>query len=381
MIRIANPADCCGCTACASICENEAIIMKPDAMGFLYPEVDLKNCIDCGLCEEVCAFNDNYDTALNLEKPIVYGARHKNIDEVMKSQSGAAFYAIYDYALSQQGGVVYGVEFNEHFRVAHKRAITKRDCEGFRGSKYVQSDLTGIFHQVRADLNDDKTVLFSGTGCQTAALNSFVGPKLRKNLILVDIVCHGVLGPFLWRDYVDLLEKKRGKKLEKVIFRDKVRFGWSAHRDTFVFSDGSIECPDKKFYSGTMLRYSCMNCHFCNLKRPSDITIGDFWGLEKQGSEDFVDNKGVSLILVNTEKGKELWGKIKNDMNCFVAGSDAYLQPNLQHPTELHPKRKQFEMDYIKKGVEYVLNHDYNMPPLSKRISILMKIAVDKLKH
>lgn len=381
MIQITNPDDCCGCTACASVCTHGAIIMKPDVLGFLYPVVDLNKCADCGLCDTVCAFNDNYDTQLNLQEPIVFGARHKNIDEVMKSQSGAAFYAIYNYVLSQQG-VIYGVGFSEHFRVVHKRATTKEECEEFRGSKYVQSDLTGIFCQVKADLNDGKIVLFSGTGCQTSGLNSFVGTKLRKNLILVDIICHGVPGPFLWRDYVELLEKKSGKRLEKVVFRDKVRFGWSNHRDTFVFSDGSIECPNKKFYSGTMLRYSCMNCHFCNIKRPSDITIGDFWGLEEmQGPKTNVENKGVSLILVNTEKGMKLWERIKNSMNYFIASSETYMQPNLLHPTELHPKRKQFERDYINKGVEYVFSHDYNLPSLPKKISILMKITFDKLKH
>ena len=124
MIKINNPEDCCGCTACASICAHDAIAMKPDNLGFLYPKVDELKCIDCGLCEKVCAFNGSYDKSLNLPKPEVYGARHKDMDEIMKSRSGAAFAAISDYIL-EHGGVVYGAGYKDHLRVAHKRAKNK----------------------------------------------------------------------------------------------------------------------------------------------------------------------------------------------------------------------------------------------------------------
>ena len=237
MIRISDPADCCGCTACASICNHDAITMEPDALGFLYPKVDESKCIDCGLCEKVCAFNDNYDKSLNLPKPDAYAARHKDMDEIMKSRSGAAFVAISDYIL-EQGGVVYGAGYKDHFRVAHKRATTKEGRDEFRGSKYVQSDLTGVFHQIKQDLKNGLTVLFSGTPCQTSGLNSYVGKKLRENLVLIDIVCHGVPGPYIWRDYLDYLEKKQGDIITMVNFRDKERFGWTAHKETFTFGGG-----------------------------------------------------------------------------------------------------------------------------------------------
>ena len=137
MVNITDKSQCCGCTACANICAHEAITMEPDALGFLYPKVDESKCVDCGLCDKVCAFNDNYDKSLNLPSPDVYGARHKDMDEVMKSRSGATFVAISDYILDN-GGVVYGVGYKEHFRVAHKRATTKEERDEFRGSKYVQ---------------------------------------------------------------------------------------------------------------------------------------------------------------------------------------------------------------------------------------------------
>ena len=181
MINILDKKDCCGCTACENICPKQAIVMKPDVLGFLYPEIDKNNCIDCGRCDKVCSFNDNYDKSLNLYEPIAYAARHKNLEEVMKSQSGAAFVVLSDYVL-ENGGVVYGVGYNGHFIATHKRAVTKEQRDEFRGSKYVQSDLTGIFKQVKADLKNGLTVLFSGTPCQSAGLNSYVGKTLRKNL-------------------------------------------------------------------------------------------------------------------------------------------------------------------------------------------------------
>ncbi len=236
MIHITNPADCCGCTACASICAHDAITMKPDALGFLYPEVDMGKCTDCGLCEKVCAFNENYDTSLNFPEPIAYGARHKDINEVMRSRSGAVFVAISDYVL-EKGGVVYGAGYTDHFRVIHKRATTKEERDEFRGSKYVQSDMNTVFCQVKEDLKKGLIVLFSGTPCQTSGLNSFIGNKLRKNLILVDLVCHGVPGPYLWRDFIEYLEKKEGAAITWVNFRDKELFGWAAHHETFKFEN------------------------------------------------------------------------------------------------------------------------------------------------
>ena len=201
MLQITDPRNCCGCTACENVCAYGAISMQPDVLGFKYPKVDLDKCIDCGLCEKVCAFNDRYDKSLNLEKPIAYGARHKDIKEVMRSQSGATFAVISDYVL-EKGGVVYGAAFEEDLSVAHRRVSTKEERNALRGSKYVQSDLTGIFKNVKRDLENGRTVLFSGTPCQTAGLNSYVGIKLRHNLILADIICHGTPSPYVWREYL-----------------------------------------------------------------------------------------------------------------------------------------------------------------------------------
>ena len=351
MIEIKNKEQCCGCTACASVCPHDAIDMKPDGLGFLYPEVDLQKCTDCHLCEKVCAFNDNYDTSLNLSKPDVYGARHKNPEEVETSRSGAAFIAISDWILAQ-GGVVYGAGYKDHFRVAHKRATTKEERNEFKGSKYVQSDLSDVFKQVKRDLKNGLIVLFSGTPCQTAGLNSYIGKKLRSNLYLVDIVCHGVPGPYIWRDYIAYLEKKQGSEICWVDFRDKQKFGWKAHHETFKFVKGGGKMTfTYAFYQHIMFRHSCGVCHFCNTRRPSDITIADFWGWEKTDPNFNKDDKGVSLILVNTEKGQQLFDAIKGDLNYFPAELENVLQTHLRKPSDIHPKREEFEKDYSKHGL------------------------------
>ena len=355
MIRIEHPEDCCGCTACASICPHNAISMKPDTLGFLYPEVDMEKCVDCGLCEKVCAFNDNYDTSLSLSQPDVYAARHKDMQEIETSRSGAAFIALSDWVI-EHGGIVYGAGYTDHFRVVHKRAVSKEERNEFKGSKYVQSDLTGVFRQVKADLKAGLLVMFSGTPCQTAGLNSYVGKKLRENLYLVDIVCHGVPGPFIWRDYLAYLERKHGDKICWVNFRDKQLYGWTAHHESFKFVNGGGKMTfTYTFYKHIMFRHSCGVCPYTNTHRPSDITLADFWGWEKTDPTFNVDDKGVSLVLINTEKGRKLFEAVKDNMNIIPVKLEDCLQPNLQHPSIIHPKRMDFERDYARKGFEYVM--------------------------
>ena len=356
MIQITDKSQCCGCTACASICPHDAIAMQQDAMGFLYPVVDEHKCIDCGLCEQVCAFHKNYDTGLNFPIPEAYAARHKDMREVETSRSGAAFIAISDWVLGH-GGVVYGAGYAEHFRVVHKRATTKEERDEFKGSKYVQSDLGNTFRQVRQDLKDGKLVLFSGTPCQISGLNSYVGKKYREKLYLVDIVCHGVPGPNLWQDYLLFLEKKQGDKICQVNFRDKQEFGWTAHHETFCFLNKSKICRNTYtdlFYQHIMFRKSCEICPFANTQRPSDITLADFWGWEKVYPELNKDDKGISLVLVNTEKGKHLFETVAFCLDAKPVKLEDCLQPNLLHPSVSHPKRNKFEQDYVKYGFVYV---------------------------
>ncbi len=380
MIKINNPADCCGCTACMNVCPHDAITMLPDTLGFKYPIVDETKCVDCGLCEKVCAFNDNYDISHNLVTPDIYGARHKDLDQLKTSRSGAAFIAISDWVL-RNGGVVYGAGYTEHFKVTHKRATTRDERDEFKGSKYVQSELGDIFRQVKEDLKNGLIVLFSGTPCQTAGLNAYIGSKYRVSLYLVDIVCHGVPSPYIWRDYLKFLEEKEGQVITWVNFRDKQEFGWAAHHETFKFMDGQKTSNSYTylFYKHIMFRHSCGNCHFCNTRRPSDITIADFWGWQKTDPEINKDDKGISLVFCNTEKGRSLFDDVKSDLYYVPAKISDVLQPNLLYPSIIHPKRLQFEKDYAKKGFKYVF-YKYGEDGWRYKLSSLKNNIIKKIR-
>lgn len=384
MIRITDKSQCCGCTACASICPHGAITMVPDVLGFLYPEVDMSRCTDCGLCEKVCAFNDDYDTSMNLAVPDAYAARHRRMSEIETSRSGAAFIAISDRIL-ERGGAVYGAGYTDHFRVVHKRAATKEERDEFKGSKYVQSDMNTVFREVKKDLSSGIPVLFSGTPCQTAGLASFIGKNLRKNLFLVDIVCHGVPAPYLWRDYVAYLERKQGAEIVWVDFRDKQKFGWAAHRESFKFRGGRDKMTfTYLFYRHIMFRRSCGVCPYANTRRPGDITIADYWGWEKTDPSFNADDKGASLVLVNTEKGRKLFEEARKDLVVIPARLEDCMQPNLMHPTAIHPKRDEFEADYARKGFLYVMKRYGDMGwryRLRKTLSGARKTAVKIYKR
>ncbi len=355
MIKIDNKENCSGCSACQQICPKQCIDMVPDALGFLYPKVDESICIECGLCEKVCAFNSNYDKSTNLETPDVYAVRHKDMKEIESSRSGAMFIAMSDWILDH-GGVVYGVGYLDHFRVAHKRAITKDERNEFKGSKYVQSDLNSCFSQVLQDLKDNLYVIFTGTPCQTAGLRSYLKTARcdTNKLYVCDIVCHGVPSPKFWKDYLSHIEKKAGKKATEVNFRDKTKLGWAAHKESFKFGSQKTYTYTYTFYQHIMFRHSCGVCHYTNFQRPSDITIADYWGWQKVDPTFNADNKGVSLVLANSVKGQELFDAVKHQLNYIKTDTESCLQPNLQHPTTIHPKRDDFEKDYIKYGLVYV---------------------------
>lgn len=376
MISITDPKDCCGCTACESICPQGAISMKPDNLGFLYPVIDESKCTRCNLCSKVCSFNKNYKKSAN-EEVEVYAVRHKNIAEIENSRSGAMFIAITDYILSN-GGVVYGAGYKGHFVVTHKRATSKEERDEFRGSKYVQSDLGNTFKSVRRDLKDGLLVCFSGTPCQTSGLHSYLETSRTdsKNLITIDIVCHGVPSPYIWRDYLAYIEKKYHGKATAVSFRDKEACGWTAHKESFIINEKKvvIDTYAELFYKHLMSRHSCQVCHYTNTIRPSDITIADFWGWERVDTDFNKDDKGVSLVLINSTKGRELFEIVKNSIDFIKTEIGLALQPNLQQPSAVSPQRMDFEKDYKKRGLEYVLKKYGKTNEPDKITEIIRKI-------
>lgn len=333
MLGLRDKRQCSGCTACVNSCPHQAIRMQPDRLGFLYPRIDATLCTDCGVCKTVCPFV--FPSRLDEEKrlPATYVVRHWDEKRLAGSQSGAAFIALSDSVI-EQGGVVYGVGFEENFRVTHQRAATRAERDRFRGSKYVQSDLGNVFQQVKSDLQTGKTVLFTGTPCQTAGLSACLSAPLRERLLLVDLVCHGVAAPFFWKDYLHYLEHTHNKKLQTVNFRDK-KFGWHSHQESFRFADGHTIYPDFTIYQDCLLRPSCGNCPFAGLAHPADITIGDFWGIEKTALRSKDDNKGFSLLLCHTRRGKMLFEQSRPCLEVYPMEPEACLQPNLQAPTRL----------------------------------------------
>ncbi|MFI3331334.1 MAG: Coenzyme F420 hydrogenase/dehydrogenase, beta subunit C-terminal domain [Rikenellaceae bacterium] len=357
MINITDKKDCCSCSACKSICPSKAIEMRADALGFLYPVVDKNKCTECGLCERVCEFSPNYNKSENLDSPLAYALRHKDPEQIKTSRSGAAFIAFSDYILAQ-GGIVYGVGYDENFRAIHKRATTKSERDEFKGSKYVQSDANGCFTQIKQDLKDGKKVLFSGTPCQVAGLKSYIGKNLRPNLYLMDIICHGVPGPFVWRDFLAYNQQKYNKKITGVEFRDKQKHSWASHVERLDFGDKHKFSTIYRnlFYSHLTLAHACGVCHFANTTRPSDVTLGDYWGYERTDPEFAKDNKGCSLIFCNTQKGEEWFSLIKDQVNFLPAKLENCLQTNLKRPSKINPQREKFEKDYCAKGFKFVKN-------------------------
>lgn len=354
MLKIVNKSYCCGCTACESICGVGALSMVPDKLGFVYPTIDVDKCIDCGLCQRVCSFK-SLIPSLDKRFPLFYAARHRNVNEVERSRSGAVFVALSDWILNN-GGSVYGAALTDTFEVFHKRVTTFAERDSLRGSKYVQSDISGIYKQVKYDLINGMKVLFSGTPCQVSGLKSYLSILKvdLSNLLLVDVVCHGVPSPFYWRDYISYIERKEGTRITSVNFRDKERFGWSSHKESFRFANGESKSFRHSFYHDIMLRRSCGVCPYSSTQRVSDITIGDFWGWERLGCPINDDNKGVNLLMVNTEQGEYIFDEIKGRLIYYQTEESKCLQPNLLHPTSPHPLQQSFEEDYIYRGFEYV---------------------------
>lgn len=350
--------NCYGCNACRNICPVKAITTQSDEEGFHYPIIDPIICIKCGRCKSVCPIypigNEN-----NHYQQQVYAVKHK--DEAMRyaSTSGGMFTAVSDFIL-EMGGAVYGVTFDETLRVCHQRAITREKRDEMRGSKYVQSDLGDVFKYIKEDLTDGKRVLFTGTPCQITGLKKYLVGTDDTNLILCDIVCHGVPSNLMWHEYIKFIEKTCKTPLKTHYFRTKID-GWHRKSSVNIFfnkkedSESILsEVYERLFYSDLLLRPCCYNCKYASLKRYSDITMGDFWGIERSLPE-FDDNRGVSLVLINTQKGHDLFTALLGNLIVKESSTADCLQHNLMHPTVLPFQRDQFWKEYSEYGYEFVI--------------------------
>jgi coenzyme F420-reducing hydrogenase beta subunit len=358
-----NKENCCGCSACYSVCPRQAITMKPDEEGFLYPEIDQSRCVDCHRCTAICPLTCEGNYKQN-GMPRFYAAYHKSKDVLLQSTSGGAFTAISDVVLRQEG-VIYGADYDENFRVLHQRADVSEGRDRMRISKYVQSDMGSSFTRIKADLENGRTVLFTGTPCQTAGLRGFIGNSpLSEKLYLCDVICYSIPSPLVWEDYKRFLERKDGGKITSVRFRSK-KNGWSRQSSSWLFFFTTDRTPevqeDDLFYrlylkAGAIIRPSCSQCRFTDVNRASDLTIADYWGIEKY-SQGLYNSLGVSLILVNSPKGEALFQQCRQDMIIEERPMEEAFreQKRLNEPLPLPENRSRFWKDYQCFGFEYVL--------------------------
>lgn len=375
LIEMVNKEECCGCRACYNICPTKAITMAPDEKGFLYPSIDKDKCIDCGLCVKVCDFRKFKPTKLT---PCCYAVKHTDEKEISTSRSGAFFVALAQYVLDKSG-VVFGCVIEDSRYVFIKFATDKEGVDAFKGSKYVQSDTRDTFKECADFLSQGKAVLFSGLGCQIHGLLSYL--ELRKvdtgNLIACDLVCHGAPSPKIWEQYIDYRDGMSDYKVVDVNFRNKELFGWRAHRESFLLSNATTTTTTtdwtNAFYAHVMFRESCYNCKYTTPNRKSDFTIADYWGIEKNVPE-FDDNKGVSLVLVRTQKAKDIFASLDN-IRAVKTDLKSSLQPQLQHPSHKGKGYDRFWKDYLKGNQKAIKK--YFFPSKLKRIytKIMNKIV------
>lgn len=293
---------------------------------------------------------------MNWKQPKVYAVQH--IDECTRaaSRSGGIFTAISDLII-KNNGIVYGCVLDENFKAVHIRADNVENRNRMRGSKYIQSKIGDTYKNVKDDLAMGKKVLFSGTSCQIAGLKKYLGQEY-DNLLCVDIVCHGVPSPKVWKAYLKWQENKNKSNVKAVDFRNKKDYGWRDHTETLLFENGqsvSSKIFTNLFYEHSILRPCCYECPYKSVMHPGDITIADYWGIEKAAPE-FDDNKGVSLVLVNNELGEKVFDSVKDAIKWKETKLEDSMQPPLKAPFPKPEGRKVFWSDFANKSFNYIAN-------------------------
>lgn len=356
---------CNGCSACAMICPKNCIIMEENDEGFLYPNIDLTRCISCNACVKICPFKICKHETEEFELK-AYGAYNIDNKVRLESSSGGIFTLLASEVLNKDG-VVFGACFNENFEVVHDYIENMEDICKFRGSKYVQSKIGKSYKIVEGFLKKGRLVLFTGTPCQIGGLLLYLG-KDYKNLITQDFICHGVTSPKAWKQYVNYREKCADTKVVNINFRNK-NWGWNKSAVLFQFQNNiqylkraSRDWWVRVFLYDLSLRESCYKCCYKDLHRKSDITLADFWGVEKI-LLDFNYNKGVSLVVINSSKGANLFDKISNH-TCYkeVTLSEAISSNTSITESVTRPKeRTEFYKDFTNLKFKKLIKKYYLM--------------------
>lgn len=384
---------CCGCHGCQYICPKSAITFKQNEEGFLYPNVS-SDCIECGLCIKKCPILSPPEKNTPIQG---FSGYIINQDLLNSSSSGGAFAAIARTIL-EKGGVVFGCAEEKAGYTHHIKIDCVEQLYLLQGSKYVESEINNdLYLEISSELSQKKKVLFSGTPCQCAAVKNAFGKN--NNLYIVDIICHGVPSRKLYKEYLQWLESKLKSKILKFDFRSKCKHGWSLtyrvefeKRETKAYHENIATMSPyyRHFLDAFNYRESCYSCEFACFDRVSDITLGDFWGIEKIDWKMFNYN-GVSAILINSKHGKELWEITSDKMFTNVIDPILIKKYNgqLNHPSKRIPIRETYYKDLSTKGFDYLAkkynNHkeiviDTIKDLIPNKIRINVKRFIDNLK-
>lgn len=335
---------CSGCRACEKLCPTKAIKMEPDYRGFLYPTVDYDKCIKCKKCINSCSINNKE----NIKEKLAYAAYNKDEKTRINSSSGGIFTLLAENII-EKGGIVFGAAFANDFTVEHILVQDKKDLEKLRTSKYVQSDTKNSYVEAEKFLKQGKLVYYSGTPCQIEGLKAYL-QKEYDNLILQDIICHGVPSPKVWKEYL----KSKNNKIKKVNFRSKEKTTWDDYQIEITY-EGYKEYANhnddifmKLFLENLILRDSCYSCKFKKENRESDLTLADFWGISKI-DKSMDDNKGTSLVILNSSKGKKIFEEISNKIIKKEVNFKDAIKNN---SSMIESSKKGLEYNYISKLIK-----------------------------
>ncbi len=377
---------CNGCHTCYSLCPKQAIKMVVNTEGFLFPQINNELCIECGLCEKRCPVLN--PITKESEQTEAYAIINNDEEIRLQSSSGGVFSAIAQDVINQDG-IVFGAKFDCDFNVIHGYTDSIEGLADFRGSKYVQSTIGETYKDCKTFLDKGKQVLFSGTPCQIAGLKSFLG-KNYDNLLLVDIICHGVPSPLLWTEYKKTLEKKFASRIVKTAFRRK-DYGWKQFSLAVTFGNASEYMQTLKndaylklFLKNVCLRESCYDCKYKTEKRLADITLADFWGIQNVCPE-LDDDKGASFVIVHSDKGKQY---ISNLKNCIIqeVALESGVKYNMAYlfSYKLSRKRKLFFSDLSKFSYEKIsldkLVKKYTIDSYFAKCCIFVRRILSKIK-
>lgn len=362
MINI-NKDDCCFCEACINICPTKAIVPVRDDCGYYYPRIEPEKCINCNQCEKVCQIGKK--SATNIPKK-VFAARVKNENIYQKSASGGLASIITKHVLGKKG-VVYGCAYTDS-GFAHIRISSEKEWEKLAGSKYVQSNLGMIYTDIKDDLDKDRTVLFIGLPCQITGIKMFLKKEYEK-LYTIDLICHGVgQQDFLWEEFPK-------HKMGEISFRDEQGYNLLIKTGKKIYKKPSyLSYYYKGFLEGLLHRENCYTCKYAQPERDGDITLGDFWGLNSN-EVTFSINKGVSVVMVNTDKGHAIFNDILGDIYYQEETLEKAMKNNrqLNHPSKKHPMRNVFLESCQKKGYLYAIKKCYKKEITKSTIKYYIK--------